>query len=474
MTLLKRGSAVLAALLLVFQLATYPVRAMSVVLPAAGLALTVTAFLNLAGIYPFDTESSFGDWSEGGLADLIQQYNDTNPAIQLNGETLHAYLYGGTAILTHNAYVALRNFIQWLKDTFSLTDNQEGVSLAVGSSSYLPFYSSPPSFSQLTASNTWAVLPSPENKKYFASSSDVSLGAIVRYSSEQYYVFLGTTQANKQYYYNLYSSSGVGISSYRITGNYEGTTVYYSGYSNFPSSYMSDLQYSNFVVLDDVESFIEYVATGGVSSADVIVDTSTISVPPELPAEQEYIGLAISPGTVSGADTPATAMTPQAVERIIQQGVTERERPVVTPVEVEIGAGTDVDSETGAVTENPVVITPEAVAEEFVPAVSELIAPAATIAEYVSALQTKFPFCVPFDIARLFSAFVFEPRAPVISMSFHDPFTDSDYSIVIDLSPWDEVAAIARQLETMILVVGYSLAISRLLLTRDVLSGDLI
>lgn len=56
---------------------------------------------------------------------------------------------------------------------------------------------------------------------------------------------------------------------------------------------------------------------------------------------------------------------------------------------------------------------------------------------------------------RLLSAFVKAPQAPVISLPFHDPFTDADYTISVDLSPWDDVAAIVRQMESILLFCGF-------------------
>lgn len=452
MTLLKRGSAVLAALLLIFQLVTYPVRAMSVVLPAAGLALTVTAFLNLAGIYPFDTESSFGDWSEGGLADLIQQYNNTNPAIQLNGETLHAYLYGGTAILTHNAYVALRAFVQWLVSEFSVTDNQVEVEFGEVRGLFLPVsdtFSDGVELASLeTRSGTiFSVLAASK------SATNIIPVGLVQSSS---------TYSDVQLVFGQLANGATGdvvVSNPLITKPFD---LYLSAYANGVSynvlSYgaCKVLQF-NIPVFSTVDECLAYIRnpdfSGGFSG--ITVDTSTVSVPPELPAEQEYIGLAISPGTVSGADTPAVTMTPQAVERIIQQGVTERQRPVVTTTEVEIAPGVDVDGTTGAVTENPVVITPDTAIEEIVPSVSELTAPQTFLDSLATTMQTKFPFCLPFDIMRLASAFRAEPVAPVIALTFHDPFTDEDYSIRVDLSPWDGVAQVVRSLETAVLFVGF-------------------
>lgn len=461
-TLFRRGSnrrfaAGFCAFALSFTLIAFPVRARatSVILPAAGLALTVTAFLNLAGIYPFDTESSFGDWSEGGLADLIQQYNDTNPAIQLNGETLHAYLYGGTAILTHNAYVALRNFVQWLKDTFSLMDNQEGVRIGVvqvdGYVSVFP--SGSPSLSDFLQSNTYLLSDTYLNYYFLSPSTGVVSGLVldgdnykIMFASYSAFSFSGIVpwMATTTPSGTSYQSSSFAISTLRAYGDknfYVNNSV-----SLFSVSALRETSIPIFSsMLDFYAYFVGYVpeTTGG-----IVADTSTISVPPELPAEQD-IGLAISPGTVSGADTPATAMTPQAVERIIQQGVTERERPVVTPVEVEIGAGTDVDFETGAVTENPVVIQlPEEVTVQL-PQISSVASEWA-----IPGLNTVFPFSIPWDIANVFSALNATPVRPSFNASIYVPVLDVSvpFQIAVSQELEDEVDGFATVFRNMLLV----------------------
>lgn len=80
----------------------------------------------------------------------------------------------------------------------------------------------------------------------------------------------------------------------------------------------------------------------------------------------------------------------------------------------------------------------------------------------VNALQTKFPFCLPFDVVRILQAFVVPPEAPVISLTFHDPFTDKDYSVTVDLSPWDEIAAVCRFMWSILLFVAFSLNVAKM------------
>ena len=100
--------------------------------------------------------------------------------------------------------------------------------------------------------------------------------------------------------------------------------------------------------------------------------------------------------------------------------------------------------------------------------------PGSVIDTIVGALQTKFPFCLPFDIMKIAQAFVVPPSAPVISLTFHDPFSDSDFTISVDLSPWDEVAAVVRMFWTLLLLVGFSLNIPHIFLFNNVMASDFI
>lgn len=227
-----------------------------------------------------------------------------------------------------------------------------------------------------------------------------------------------------------------------------------------------------------------------------VPQTSTVNPgAPAVTQNTETGVLEITPGAVIPGYAPQSLSIDDIQSIIMEQGIEDRARPVVTPVEVIIPETTIINPDTGVVESGTVVekevvnpdtgeteivrefqpsITIQESVAETIPALSQLVAPSSVISDFVTAIQTKFPFCVPFDIARLFQAFVFAPQAPVISMTFYEPFTNKDYSVSVDLSPWNDVAAIVRQLQTIILVVGYSLAVSRLLLTRDVLSGDLI
>lgn len=70
-------------------------------------------------------------------------------------------------------------------------------------------------------------------------------------------------------------------------------------------------------------------------------------------------------------------------------------------------------------------------------------------------LRQKFPFCVPWDIAKIFSKLkVNERQAPYISWRFNPPNTPIDYTFNLDLEDFEEAAALLRTLELMGFIVG--------------------
>lgn len=66
---------------------------------------------------------------------------------------------------------------------------------------------------------------------------------------------------------------------------------------------------------------------------------------------------------------------------------------------------------------------------------------------------SKFPFCIPFDVARLIGLLEAEPKTPI----FHVPLkvgTILDEEIVLDLSQWDNAVRIIRWGELIVFVAG--------------------
>lgn len=442
----KRVGAVLCALALLLHLAFVPLRARAFagVLPAVAAGTVVTAFLMASGIYPYEEQEEFAEYVSDNLSSLWSQYldwrteNSLNPPVTGNElSSLTGYLTQGVIAISRNVWNTLSEFTLWIISHFSVADNQN--SLQLGSS--LPLSALVPA-QVLTISSsavTLSVVPT--------SSTALSCYAFLCQNAGtlKLYAFCIGTSVTCSYYWSDSTPRTMGRLSSYISSAAGGSHVYRQEY-DIPSNnyiyalslvpYQGSLNATFEHVIANLSDFL-------LSGSGVTVDTTTVSPPDALPADILWRGLA-----VEGAGTAATV---GAVEQVIEQGVTEREKPEVKVVDVEIRAGTEVDSETGAVTENPVIVDQESV----IPGISELTAPQAFLDALTTALQTKFPFCLPFDVMRILSAFVKEPQAPFISLSFRDPFSASDYTVSVDLSPWDDVAAIVRQFESMLLLVGF-------------------
>lgn len=453
MSVSRRVGAFLCALALILHLAFVPLRARAFagVLPAVAAGTVVTAFLMASGIYPYEEQKAFAEYVSDNLSSLWSQYldwrteNSMNPPVTGNElSSLTGYLTQGVVAISRNVWNTLSEFTSWIVSHFSVTDNQS--SLRLGSS--LPFSASVPAevLTISSSSVTLSIVP--------ASSATHSSYAFLCQNGGvlKLYAFgIGTNVACSYYWSDSTPRTMGNLSSY-ISSAAGGSRVYRQEY-DIPSNdyvyalnlvpYQGSLNATFDYVIANLPDFL-------LSGSGITADTTTVFSPATLPADTPWAGLAVE-GT-------GIAPTVGAVEQVIQSGVTEREKPEVKVIEVELGANTDVDTETGAVTENPVVVTPESV----VPAVSELIAPDSFVGMAVNALQTKFPFCLPFDVVRILQAFVVPPDAPVISLTFHDPFTDEDYSVTVDLSPWNEIAAVCRFMWSILLFVAFSLNVAKM------------
>lgn len=77
-------------------------------------------------------------------------------------------------------------------------------------------------------------------------------------------------------------------------------------------------------------------------------------------------------------------------------------------------------------------------------------------------LRSVFPFCIPFDLYNIFGVLKYEGReAPVIVWNFE--ILGNSYPVIIDLSPYEEVASLLRLLELLAFIVGLAVATRRLI-----------
>lgn len=77
--------------------------------------------------------------------------------------------------------------------------------------------------------------------------------------------------------------------------------------------------------------------------------------------------------------------------------------------------------------------------------------------DYAIELKDFFPFCIPFDLYEFFTLLVAEPEAPVIHWEIPVPQLGQTFTVDVDLSPWDNVASLFRNLELLAFIVGLAM-----------------
>lgn len=78
--------------------------------------------------------------------------------------------------------------------------------------------------------------------------------------------------------------------------------------------------------------------------------------------------------------------------------------------------------------------------------------------DYARDLQKIFPFCIPFDIVDCFKLFNAEPETPRIEIPIHFGVIEKDYTFVIDLKDFDNVALLLRSSTLILFIVGLGFA----------------
>jgi len=78
-------------------------------------------------------------------------------------------------------------------------------------------------------------------------------------------------------------------------------------------------------------------------------------------------------------------------------------------------------------------------------------------------LRELFPFCIPFDIYNLLQKFDGSPQAPRVQLPIVIPSIGFSYTLDLDFSPWDPVAATMRTIELIVYALGLAWATSKVI-----------
>lgn len=431
---LRRVSAFVIAIIMCSQLSA---RAIVPAIAVAGVAApaVISAFLAACGIYLYDKgQEGSADGTYGKVVELWGEFRDwytqqfpssPEPPTDFNG-----FVTLGGIYLSAKVFDLLSQFARWIKDKYSLGDNDD-VNMGEGIGNYLIY-----------GTSTYVGVTVDGNDVYITRLTDDTISlqfGVWLDGSRTFFCFasadgsvtpvgleitvgnngFGVSTQRRQYVYELLLLDYGHTNTYQVLDNIAVGIPVLSAYSNTP------------------EVRQEIISGAGAGRDDVGVRTGVISIPQVIPDDAEAGGIYI-PGVTDST-------TPAEVEEIIEQSVITGEYPSIRPVPVEIQDGV-------TVTDNGV--EPGAIV------IGSAQVPVPVTAYQIPDLNTVFPFCIPWDIYRIFLALNAEPRAPVFSFTLNLGRAGI-HAISVDLSPWDSVAAICRVGEYAVFVVGLWMVLYR-------------
>lgn len=424
---LRRVSSFVIALIMCSQLSA---RAIAPAIAAAGVAApaVISAFLAACGIYLYDTgQEGSADGTYGKVVELWGEFRDwytqqfpssPEPPTDFNG-----FVTLGGIYLSAKVFDLLSEFARWIKDKYSLGDNDD-VNMGEGIGNYLIY-----------GTSTYVGVTVDGNDVYITRLTDnaSSLQIGVWYDGSQSFLCFASADGNVPLIglELTIGSNRFGISTQNRQYVYEfllldyGYTNTYQVFDNIAVGIPVLSAYSNTSGVK--QEIISGAGTG--QDDDVSVRTGVISIPQVLPDDTEAGGIFI-PGVTDST-------TPGEVEEIIEQSITTGTYPSIRPVPVEVQDGVTVTD--GGAEPDAIVIGSAQV-------------PVPITAYQLSGLETVWPFSIPWDVLQILSLLNAEPQAPRFEFELY--LGVGTYDIVIDLSEWDSVARICRSGEYLLFVVG--------------------
>lgn len=250
-----------------------------------------------------------------------------------------------------------------------------------------------------------------------------------------------TSSDSKPYTGAVYGvSAGVGIDISPYVGYY---FYFYSKQPNGDVVTSTERYFSSFLGANNVSNVA--VVKG---FYDIAVPTPDLAYPsdnylvrmPDIPSVDTATGEVTYPDSI-----PYTKDAVAAPYPIGDDGVKVPDIPFDIPVDQTSGKPMD---DTGTDTDNP--SKPGEGTDTDKPSVNW---PSAGDISLPKLIISKFPFCIPFDVARLIGLLEADPKTPI----FHVPLkvgTILDEEIVLDLSQWDNAVRIIRWGELIVFVAG--------------------
>lgn len=402
-----------------------------------GGTIALSGYLSASGIHLSAQGAAFSD-VELELGNLWDLYRSAYQGVKNITDYTGSIVRGGY-VLAKDAWNAFGGFARWLQNKFNLSDNQNNVNLSdtpvdtallstmyktkvgdgyyrtsssnrtfsngyiqlsgVSNSSLYGFYQGPDSYSGYTV------------RIYNGSNNNVNLGA------DNVKIYINNTAYNAGPVYTTLTPGQSCETKVAIYGNFNTAFVKTTGTTISPS--------------EPVEQSI------------LSVDTSIIDIPEDIPDDatgSQSLGGVMIPAIGAGVGGAAGAVAGTIINGILGGDLID---DVIVPSSVSLPPGTTIGSG-GDVLPDTLDINPSDV---FLNSDSYSL----------PGLRDYFPFCIPFIVWGALTALSAEPVTPVFVFSFDMPDEIGDFSISVDLSPFDGVAQIMRSGLFLVFAIGWSL-----------------
>lgn len=242
-----------------------------------------------------------------------------------------------------------------------------------------------------------------------------------------------------------------------LSYTYQGKTVYYIAVGAGSNENLSD---TNLPLVGSASS-------GEIAWAMVYGSSSTgASNGLDVWNQDTTDGFAVDPtgvigGSIADADVPAGAIAGvgdyvQAIADAIA-GIADITLPVAGVGDIAIDPAVPADV---AIPVTPAIPADRA---EAVPATGDATQPYPATGDYTLPLADFFPFCIPFDLYKILSAFDASPVAPEFDVPIVVQSIGLNVPVHVDLSEWEPAAVIVRNIGFVVFCAALAWATSKLI-----------
>lgn len=393
----------------------------------------VTAYLGAHGIFLSANADmqNYGEFS-AGLDTLWDDFAEAAGEGLSNLADMSVSLVRGGLALTKKQWDLYARFGNWLISKFDLGDNQQDVELkddsVVDDSALLSTTTrTRVGDGYYRSSNYNTRFTDGYIQLYDVSNTSISLYGFYRGSGSSYVVSIYNAGDEpvwpgvKLYCVDDYGpvDYNVGPGKYIYPGQSADTYVHIN--ANFNTAFIK----TSGTTITPPDS------PGDVTSDALLVDTGTIQAPQEIPDDatgSSSVGGILIPALGAGLGGAAGALAGTISSAVMDGALPDID---LSPADVRVSPDVEVDSD-GRIRPADLEIN---ASDIFLDTGNYML----------DDLRNYFPFSIPWDLMAFASGFRAEPETPVVNFVLDMPTPITDIEIIVDLSPWDSVAALCRE-----------------------------